>query len=104
MNEDIIQEMVNVIRTRFNPEQVIVFGSWARGEANEDSDIDFLVVMPNEIPNKRSLQVEIRKALRGFAISKDVIVISKNEIPRYKNFSGLVYKNALEEGKVYYGR
>ncbi|WP_078664330.1 MULTISPECIES: nucleotidyltransferase domain-containing protein [Carboxydocella] len=104
MNEDVIQEMVNAIRTKFNPEQIIVFGSWARGEANEDSDIDFLVIMPDEIPNKRFLQIEIRKALRGFAIPKDVVVLSKNEISKYKNINGLVYKNALEEGRVYYGR
>ncbi|GAW28002.1 MULTISPECIES: nucleotidyltransferase domain-containing protein [unclassified Carboxydocella] len=104
MNQDIIQKMVSTIRIKFDPEQIIVFGSWARGETVEDSDIDFLVIMPDEIPNKRSLQVEIRKSLRGFAVPKDVIVMSKSEISRYKNINGLVYKNALEEGRIYYGR
>lgn len=43
-NEHVLQEMVNVIIAEVDPEQIILFGSRARGEARPDSDVDLLVI------------------------------------------------------------
>lgn len=45
-----IQHMVQTIVDRFAPQQVVVFGSYARGETKQDSDVDFLVVL-DHVPN-----------------------------------------------------
>lgn len=50
--QEIIEHAVRDIVTRFHPEQVILFGSQARGDATPDSDVDFLVVMPDGIDRR----------------------------------------------------
>ncbi|MFW6282300.1 MAG: nucleotidyltransferase domain-containing protein, partial [bacterium] len=59
-----INEVVNRIVSNVHPDKVILFGSYAEGNAGEDSDLDILVIKEMDIPrHKRSR--EIRKFLRG---------------------------------------
>ena len=67
-----LPEAVERIR-RFAPVRIILFGSWARGTARPDSDLDLLVVLPH-VENKRRATVEILRALNGLPISQDVVV------------------------------
>lgn len=62
-----IDKMVQRIVDRFDPERVILFGSYARETAGPDSDVDLLIVMPVS-GSKRERQLEIRLALREFRI------------------------------------
>lgn len=57
-----LPEMVRRIVERFDPERIILFGSHARGEATEDSDVDLMVVLRNVV-SKREKAIEIRGAL-----------------------------------------
>ena len=68
-NTDAIARMVNRIVERFDPEQIILFGSYARGSANPDSDVDLSVVMKN-VKSKRAKQVEMRCALHDIRIPR----------------------------------
>ena len=96
-----VDAMVRRIVERFHPRQVILFGSYARGEARPDSDIDLLVVMP-VTGSRRAAQIEIRLALRDFRGAKDVIVVTPEELELYRNVVGTVVEPALREGKVLY--
>ena len=49
--QETISEMVRRIVERFHPEKIILFGSYARGTAGPDSDVDLLVVLPIEVRN-----------------------------------------------------
>ena len=95
--------MVRRIVERFDPEQVILFGSHARGAASRDSDVDLLVVM-KEIASKRAKQVEMRCALHDIHLPKDIIVVTTSELERHKNVVGTVVRPALLEGKSMYVR
>lgn len=55
---DIIAVMVDRIVTQFNPIRIILFGSQARGDANESSDVDLMVVL-SDIPNRHETTSEI---------------------------------------------
>ena len=88
---------------RFDPEQVILFGSHARGVASRDSDVDLLVVM-KEIASKRAKQVDMRCALHDIRIPKDIIVVTTSELERHRNVVGTVVRPALLEGKSMYVR
>ena len=103
IDEEVVRKTTQRIVDRFSPWKVIVFGSWARGEANADSDIDFLVVMPY-VGSKRDWQVQIRRELRDFDVPKDVIVVSPEELERKGKLNGYVYRSALLEGKTLYER
>ncbi len=102
MSGTIVETMVKRIVEKFQPLKVIVFGSWATGEAGPDSDADFLVVMDCNHAQKRDLQVAIRKELRDFEIPKDVLVATPEDIEKYKEAWWTVYQPALEKGKVLY--
>lgn len=100
---DEIDEMVRRIAERFDPEQIILFGSCARGTARHDSDVDLLVVMP-VTGSKRETQIEIRCALHDIHVAKDIIVATPDEVERRRNIVGTIIRPALREGKVLYAR
>ncbi len=102
-NIDLIDEMVKIIVERFQPEKIILFGSHAKGGAGPDSDVDLLVVMPAQ-NSKRKKQVEIRLALRHIHIPKDIIVVTPDELDKYRNVVGTIIYPALREGKTLYER
>ena len=98
---DYLPLIIERIVQRFNPVRIILFGSHARGEARWDSDLDLLVVLP-EAPNLRQAAVAIMSLLRDLPVSKDVIVSTPEHLAQRGQVNGLVYKAALEEGRVIY--
>ena len=101
--ENILQDMTGQIVRRFKPVRIILFGSQAREDADQYSDVDLLVVLP-EATDRRQVTVEIRRALAGFPMAKDIIVTTPDEITRRGNLVGTVLRSALQEGKVIYER
>jgi predicted nucleotidyltransferase len=95
--------MVKRLVKQFDPDQIILFGSYARGTARADSDIDLLVVLP-VTGSKRAKQVEMRMALHDIRVPKDIIVATPEEIARHRNIIGTIIRPALQEGKVLYAR
>jgi predicted nucleotidyltransferase len=101
--EEAIDEMVCRIVERFDPEQIILFGSHARGAATPDSDVDLLVVMP-VAGSKREKQLEVRLALHDVPLPKDVIVTTPEEFAWRKEVPGTIERPASREGRVVYAR
>ena len=98
-----IRRMVDRIVRQFDPERIILFGSHARGDADADSDVDLLVVMPVS-GLKRDLALEIRAALRDFHVPKDIIVTAPEDFAWRKDVVGTIEYPAVQEGKVLYAR
>lgn len=98
-----LPEAIDRIVRRFDPLRIILFGSWARGDARPDSDIDLLVVLP-EVENKRQTTIQIGNELSDLPTSKDIIVTTPEEIRKRGNLVGDVLRPALLEGKVIYER
>lgn len=94
-----VLEMVEVIVDRFHPEQVILFGSHARGTADPDSDVDLLVVMEVE-GSRRRTGARVGAALHGFAIPKDVVVTTPEAFRRRREIPGTIERRASLEGEV----
>ena len=101
VSQKLIREMVNRIVRRFDPEKVILFGSYATGKAGPDSDVDLLVVMP-VMGSKRKKAVEIGVALHDMGVAKDVIVARPDEFEWRKDIIGTIEWPAAHEGKVLY--
>ncbi len=80
--------------------EVILFGSYARGDARPDSDVDFLVVEP-EVRGRRSEMVRLREALRPLKIPVDVLVVSAEGFRAWKDQINNVIFEAAREGRVY---
>lgn len=101
--QKLIDQMVSRIVEQFRPERVILFGSYARGEAGRDSDVDLLVVMPVS-GSKRAKQVEVRLALHDIRLPKDIVVVTPAEFERHQDIVGTIVRPAVREGKVLYAR
>lgn len=98
-----IAVMVERLVERFMPEQIILFGSYARETADPGSDVDLLVIMP-VAGSKREKQVEMRVALDDIIVPKDVLVVTPEEVARDRNLVGSLIRPALREGKLLYAR
>lgn len=93
--------MTERIVTGFQPERIILFGSYARGDAHPDSDVDLLVVMPDGT-DRRKTAIAIKEALHDVRIPKDVIVTTPDLIARRGHLIGTILHPALREGKMLY--
>jgi uncharacterized protein len=81
------------------PARVILFGSWARGEAGPDSDLDFLVIQ-REVTSKIDEMVRLRAALPPLGVPVDVLVFSEEQADAWGQVPGTVVHAALSEGRV----
>lgn len=98
-----IDRIVKRIVAKFQPQQVILFGSQARGDATADSDVDLLVVMDFE-GTAFEKGLEIRLALHDVLVPKDIIVTRPEDFAWRKDVVGTIEWPATREGKVLYAR
>lgn len=100
-DEDALAEVIRRIVRVAAPERIILFGSTARGEAGPHSDLDLLVIKSGQYHNGR-LTEEIYRSLYGVEIAVDVIVVTPEDVERYRNSLGLVIRPAMQEGRLVY--
>ncbi len=96
-----IDDAVRRIVDRFHPAKIILFGSYARGAAGPDSDVDLLVVMDVR-DSKRQQAVEIDLALSDRTFPLDLIVVTPEEFEKYRDIVGHILYPAVREGKILY--
>ncbi|MEK6813707.1 MAG: nucleotidyltransferase domain-containing protein [Nitrospirota bacterium] len=87
----------------FDPQRIVLFGSQARGTADERSDVDLLVVCPVR-GKRRALTVAMDRSLRGLGFARDIIVLTPEEFERDRNIPGTVARPAWREGRILYAR
>ncbi len=99
--ESTLDEVTKRLVEQFAPIRIILFGSQARGTADDRSDVDLLVVCPVN-GRKRDLMVAMDRALSGLGIARDVIVLTPEEYERNRHIPGTVARPAALEGRVLY--
>ena len=107
VTDTLIDRMVHAIVDEVDPERVILFGSRARGEEREESDVDLVVVEAEPFGPERSRHkemVRLYKVLADFPVSADVLVYSHDEVDYWRDSLNHVLARALREGKVLYER
>ena len=82
-----------------SPAQVIVFGSYARGDADEDSDLDLLVI-EREVRDKANEYMRLHRAVGSIGVGVDVVVLSRDDFERRSQVPGTLPYWAQKEGRV----
>ncbi|MDE0262960.1 MAG: nucleotidyltransferase domain-containing protein [Bryobacterales bacterium] len=102
-----VTDAVRAIVDAVDPEQVILFGSRARGTDRADSDVDLLIVSSEPFGAGRSRHKEIVRAyeaLSGMRVAKDILMYSRPEVEYWRDSLNHVLARALREGRVLYER
>lgn len=100
LNNETIQTAVNrMVAAMTAPARVILFGSYARGTANEDSDLDLMVIEKGE-PDKAAEYLLLRRAIGGIGVGVDVLIYSEEEALSRSQVPGTLPYWAVKEGRV----
>lgn len=99
-----IRAIAKHIAEKFNPEQIILFGSHAYGKPSAWSDVDLLVVMDTPKGEEFEKSLEIRKTLPSLTFGLDIVVRSREVIERRKKLGDWFLVDITEKGKVLYER
>jgi predicted nucleotidyltransferase len=105
--EQMIREMAAVVAREAQPDAIILFGSHAVGSAGPDSDVDLMVIEQGPFglaKDRRREMTRLWRALAGFAVAKDILVYSREEVEHWRGARNHVVARALREGKLLYGR
>ena len=102
MNQEIYERLRKIserLKREYNAEKVILFGSYARGEATEDSDVDLFIIAPtNERFFQRMATVLglVRDLYKGLALSP--IVLRPEEVAERLKIGDQFVQEILEKG------
>ena len=105
--DQLLEDMVDSIVREVDPQRIVLFGSYARGEAEADSDIDFLIVQDRPFEpgrGRRQQMAQLWRLLARFPISQDILIYTPDEVERWCDTQSHVVARALREGKVLYER
>ena len=95
-----IDSLCRQIVSKFKPQKVILFGSYAYGRPNEDSDVDLLVVMPHEGRNHQQA-VKMRLGVQT-SMPLDLLVRTPEQVRERIEMEDFFMREIVEQGKVLY--
>jgi len=99
VDEQTIAKALELLQRAAPGATIIVFGSCARGEMNEHSDLDVLVVEP-EVTDQWEEMVRLRRAMRPVRLAADVIVVSQKTFDKWADTPNTILYEAAHEGRV----
>ena len=103
ISQEKISEIVNKIAENYDPDKIILFGSYAKGTANTDSDLDFIIVKKTDTPKQKRGR-EVRKYLLGAMIPIDLKIYTPDEFEKEKNSVYSFLNSAIKNSKLIYER
>ena len=100
-----IQDITKRIVEFIHPQKVLLFGSYAKGNANEHSDLDLLVIVENSELPKRKREVLLYNWLgTRYSFPKDILIRTASEVEEWKNVRQAFITSVHNEAKVLYER
>jgi predicted nucleotidyltransferase len=104
VTKQVLDEMVRRLVAEFDPEQVILFGSYAWGEPSDHSDVDMMVIIAHSDAPPISRMVRAHGCLAGLAVSKDIVVTTQKEFDFMRGARASLESKVADRGKVLYDR
>lgn len=103
--DDEIQKITNILIKEYQPERIILFGSYARGQASPTSDLDILIVSHYEEDLPRHQRgKQIRQKLASITHPLDLLFYTPQELKRFANVPQSFCATVQREGITLYER
>jgi predicted nucleotidyltransferase len=96
-----IQQAAALLKNATENGRIILFGSYGRGSPTEESDVDFLVILP-EVRDRRQEMVRLRRILRPLRVPVDILVVSESVFREWSDTPGNILYEAAREGRELY--
>ena len=96
----ILAELVDRLVHAYQPEQIYLFGSKARGDWGPNSDFDLLVVVPDDAPSERHESTLAYKTLRGTGVAADVLVMNRSTFDSRLHVVASLPATVAREGRL----
>jgi|SRR5580698_3486468 predicted nucleotidyltransferase len=103
VSQDQIQQLVKEIAEGYQPEKIYLFGSYANGTPNYDSDIDLFIVKKTD-KRKHDRSVDVRMGIKNYINAMDIIVYTPEELETAMTQFMNIGKIAISTGKLMYER
>jgi predicted nucleotidyltransferase len=107
-NNNYVDQLLEVLK-QADPYKVILFGSYAKGTADENSDIDMVVILDNNdvaktYEERQNKKLYINRLVRNinYKIALDILVYSKEEYKIVKNYGNYFIDEIENTGKIIY--
>jgi len=98
----ILREVVQRLVSAYEPERIYLFGSTGRGEGQPDSDLDLMVVVPDNASADRRRSRLAYQVLRGTGTAVDVLVWTKRSFDERLHLKASLPATVIREGKLLY--
>ncbi len=105
VTQEQINEIVHIVIKEVKPEKIILFGSYALGNANEESDLDLAIIMESNLPRfKRGALIRsvLRAGGRRWLFPMDIIVFTPEEVELFGDSQYSLIHEILLTGKILY--
>jgi len=99
--DELINSAMRLLVEEAQPERIILFGSYARGDFTRDSDLDLLVIVL-VVEDGIEEMARLRLVLREVPMALDVVLYSRDEVKERRHLRGTMLYHALHEGRVLY--
>jgi predicted nucleotidyltransferase len=104
VSSEILKEVIDRLVRGLQPDRIYLFGSQVRGEADEGSDIDLLLVVPDSDLPRHQREALSYDLLWGLTVPVDVIVLTRDEFQRGSRVRTSLPSTVQAEGELLYGR
>jgi uncharacterized protein len=102
LSENLLDEMVKRLVEVLHPERIYLFGSFAYGVPNRHSDLDFLVVVPDDAGIPDELALAGRRALLDYPFSVDILVYHRRDMDKWAPVRCSLPYTVVQKGRVLY--
>ena len=102
LSKKLLQEIVRRLVDALHPEGIYLFGSHASGQADDDGDVDLLVVVADGNASMRDLARQGRQSLQGLRVPVDLVVCTESEVDKWSKVGCNLIHTVVEKGQLVY--
>jgi len=95
-----LSDQIRLAAKELHAQEAWLFGSYARNEAREDSDVDVLFILESELPRPKRI-AQAYRVIRSWKVAKDIVVYTPEEFADWRHIEGSLCHNVAQRGVRY---